>query len=256
MFQEIIQGIVGIVNILNISDKTTSLESTHKRKMLGFQLRKLYESVSRSVYYSQKIEEELKKIISLDVNKIEDTCNALCEIILPNLGELLTKQKYELIEFESILMTDNGDDCCLPLLIEIYGDDMESEFGQLRSFKYSVIDWVDYYLLKKIDNSSSIILPKTFKLSDIPIFKDTYESAWGFYYTDSVLSNNPEIEKEFMTEIKFSTIKSQESTINIIEQCDKLIKEIIDLNTSKKLIETKSKLANIIRSNFTMEEII
>ena len=82
----------------------------------------------------------------------------------------------------------------LTLLIEIYGDDMEAEFSKISAFKYSFIDWVDYYLIKKA-NDNEVIIPKTFKLLDIPVFNRTYESRIGFHHRSYELSNNPSVQQ-------------------------------------------------------------
>jgi hypothetical protein len=255
MFQEILQAIIGIVNLLNISDKLTSLSDRGKKNKLGKQLRKLYESISRSIEYSQAIEDELKRIVSLKTDGFENKQEALCKIILPRLGDLLTKQKYELLEFQKIIWISDEESNHISLLIEIYGDDIELEFDQAIAWKYSFIHWVDYYLIKKL-NTDNIIIPKTFKLSDIPVFKRSYETAGVFYYMDYELAQNPTVEQEYMTKIDFKEINDEKTIINIIEQCSHLLDEILEFNSTQKLVETKSKLANIIRSNFKIEEII
>lgn len=132
MFQEILRAIIGIVNILNISDKLTNLSDKGKKRKLGKQLRKLYESICRSIKYSQEIEDNLKRIISLEKDNFEDKQEALVKYILPRLGDLLTKQKYELLEFSKIIYMLEEEEIHLILLIEIFGDDMEAEFAKIN----------------------------------------------------------------------------------------------------------------------------
>ena len=59
-----------------------------------------------------------------------------------------------------------------------------------------------------------------------------------------------------MTTINFNDIIDEKVMVNIIEQFYYLLNEIIEFNSTQKLLETKLKLANIIRSNFEIEEII
>ena len=255
MFQEILQAILGIVNVLNISDKLTSINNQKKKNKLAKQLRKLYKSISRSAKYSQQIEDELRRIISIEEDSWDNTPKSLSKYCLPRLGDLLTKQKYELLEFKKIIsMWDEDKDTYFPMLLEIYGDDMEYEFNRISTFKYSYIDWVDYYLLKRV-GSNNIIIPKTFKLSDIPVFNRTYNSGISFYHMDYEISTNPAIEQEYMTKINFSEIVDEQKAIDIVKQCYSLLNEVIEFNSTQKLLQTKSKLANIIRSNFNIEEV-
>lgn len=251
MFLQIVDALSKLVSIITTG---SSITQARNKRRLGRQLVGIQQSVANIALTARSIEKALQDVIEFYQKRTNGTYLP-GGTYYPGFHHIFDYQRHELLKLDALIQ-----DC--DSLIEVYGPDCAKELEPLIALKISFIDFLSHIFLELPSKLAAfdafdtkpgeyrIILPRTFDLMAFKVFRNhpygEYQSEYHAYGHEKLILDT------FCVDIRIQQDGKEEE---LVAHCSKLLKEMIDMNTSSRLQNIADELAKMIRDNFRLEEI-